>query len=96
MQSIANSQFSIRINYDLKQSLEKLSKISHSSKSQIANKAIYEYIDKNEWKIDTLQKAKKEADKGIFISQESIVNWLDSWGSENELKEPEADVFHNN
>jgi len=63
MQSITTSQFSIKINYELKQSLEKLSKISRSSKSKIASTAIFEYINKNEWKLNAIEKAKKEADK---------------------------------
>lgn len=37
--------------------------------------------------------AKYEADKGIFISQEAISDWLDSWGSENELEAPEPDII---
>ncbi|MBN9242377.1 MAG: hypothetical protein J0I98_06245 [Mesorhizobium sp.] len=34
-----------------------------------------------------------EADKGIFISQEAMHRWIESWGTENELPPPEPDVF---
>jgi len=85
----------MRISDDLKKSLETISKISHRSQSQIANKAIAEYIEKNEWKLKAIQEAKKEADKGVFVSQEAVIDWLDSWGSENELQAPEADIFPN-
>ncbi len=46
----------------------------------------------NRYKTSALQEAKKEADEGFFVSQEAIINWLDSWGSENELPPPEADL----
>ena len=34
-----------------------------------------------------------EADKGIFVSQEAMHRWIESWGTENELPPPEPDVF---
>lgn len=95
MNTMTTTQFSMRISDDLKKSLETISKISHRSQSQIANKAIAEYVEKNEWKLKAIQEAKKEADKGVFVSQEAIFDWLDSWGSENELQAPEADIFPN-
>lgn len=95
MNTMTTKQFSMRISDDLKKSLETISKISHRSQSQIATKAIAEYIEKNEWKLKAIQEAKKEADKGVFLSQEATFDWLDSWGSENELQAPEADIFPN-
>lgn len=34
-----------------------------------------------------------EADKGVFISEEAMHRWIESWGTENELPPPEPDVF---
>jgi len=93
MNTMATTQFSLRLPEDLKNSLETISKISHRSQSQIASKAIAEYIERNEWKLKAIQEAKKEANKGVFISQKSVIDWLDTWGSEEELQAPEADVF---
>lgn len=95
MNTMTTTQFSMSISDDLKKSLETISKISHRSQSQIATKAIAEYVARNEWKLKAIQEAKKEADKGVFVSQEAVIDWLDSWGSENELQAPEADIFHN-
>lgn len=47
----------------------------------------------NNYKNKAIQKAKKEVDKGIFISQEKAFAWLDSWGKQNELPAPEPDIF---
>lgn len=95
MNTMATTQFSMRLPEDLKNSLQEISKISHRSQSQIATKAIAEYVEKNKWKMEAINKAIKEADKGIFISHEKIDNWLDSWGSENELSSPTPDIFPN-
>ena len=93
--AMTTTQFSMRLSDELKQSLENISKISHRSQSQIATKAIAEYINKNEWKLKAIQEAKAEADKGVFVAQETIIDWLDSWGSENEPQAPEVDIFPN-
>lgn len=92
---MATTQFSMRIPDELKKSLEVISQISHRSQSQIATKALSEYVQRNEWKLKAIQEAKKEANKGVFISQEAISDWLDSWGTENELEAPEPDIFPN-
>lgn len=92
---MTTTQFSMRLSDDLKKSLETISQISHRSQSQIATRAIAEYVKKNEWKLTAIQEAKKEADKGIFVSQDAVMDWLDSWGDENELPAPEPDIFRN-
>ena len=92
---MATSQFSLRLPEELKHSLSEMSKLAHRSQSQIAVRAITEYVERNEWKMKALQNAKQEADKGVFVSHESIDTWLDSWvgGTDNELPAPEADFF---
>lgn len=89
---MSSTPFSIRLSDELRESIATISRISHRSQSQIAAKAIAEYVAKNEWKLKAIQEAKLEADQGVFISQEATLNWLDSWGSENELQPPSPDV----
>ncbi|CAN7687505.1 hypothetical protein [Rhizobium sp. LjRoot254] len=40
-----------------------------------------------------IEAALAEADKGIFVSQEAVDRWMESWGTENELPMPEPDIF---
>lgn len=96
MNTMTTTQFSMRIPDELKKSLEVISQISHRSQSQIATKALTEYVAKNEWRLKAIQEAKMEANKGVFTSQEAITDWLDSWGTENELEAPESDIFPKN
>ena len=37
---------------------------------------------KNDYKNKAIQEAKNEADKGVFISKEAIIDWLDSHGEQ--------------
>jgi predicted transcriptional regulator len=90
---MAMTQFSMRLPEGLKNSLKEISGISHRSQSQIATRAIAEYVERNEWKIKAIAKAKKEAEKGVFISHGSMEAWVDSIGTENELQPPKADIF---
>ncbi len=52
-----------------------------------------EHIADKAYRIRAIQEAKAQAQKGAFISQESIENWVESIGSKNELPMPEPDVF---
>ncbi|WP_428354229.1 CopG family ribbon-helix-helix protein [Methyloprofundus sp.] len=92
---MAMTQFSMRLPEELKNSLKEISSITHRSQSQIAAKAITEYVERNEWKIKAIADAVKEADKGVFISHESMEAWVDSIGTKNELEPPKADIFPN-
>lgn len=89
------AQFSMRLPKNLKNSLKEISHLSHRSQSQIATKAISEYVEKNEWRMKAMTEATRAADKGIFISHEKIDSWLGSWGEKNELLAPTPDIFPN-
>ena len=90
---MTTTAFSMRLPEELKASLREISMLSHRSQSQVAVKAIAEYIDRNKWKMQAIQEAKVLAEKGGFISHAATDAWLDSWGSDDELATPEADVF---
>ena len=45
---MATTQFSLRLPEDLKNSLLEISKLAHRSQSQIAVRAITEYVERNE------------------------------------------------
>lgn len=87
-----STPFSIRLPDELKQSLATISQLTHRSQSQIIAKAIAEYINRNEWKLKAIQSAKVEAENGIFVSQDATLNWLDSWGTDDEKDAPEPDI----
>ncbi len=85
--------FSIRIDTEIKSKLEREALLEDRSAGYIAQKAIADYLDAKEYKRECLREAIAEADKGVFISEEAMDAWVESWGTEKELPMPKPDIF---
>jgi len=88
--------FTFRIEKDLKKSLDLEAQAEDRSSSYLASKAIKMMLELREEKRIAVEKAIAEADKGAFVSQEAVHNWMDSWDTSNELEKPKADIFFKN
>ena len=53
-------------------------------------------LDLRKEKKQAVLQAIKEADKGVFISQNAVHKWMNSWDTKNELEKPKADIFLKN
>ena len=89
---LPSTSLSVRLTDELKENLKVISQLTHRSQSQIVARAIAEYVGRYEWKLKAIQAAKVEADTGVFVSQNAILDWLDSWGTDEEQIAPEADI----
>lgn len=83
---------SVRLQSDLENKLDFLAQNFHRSKNWLINQAIREYIEKNQqetnrWE-DTLI-ALESVKKGQSFQEEDVALWLESWGSDTELRPPE-------
>jgi len=85
--------FSVRLDQDLKASLDEEAKREDITASQLATRAIRSMLDAKTAKRKAIDEALLLADKGEFISQESMNAWIDSWDVGDELPMPEADVI---
>lgn len=88
--------FTFRIEKDLKKSLELEAQAEDRSASYLASKAIKMMLELREEKKQAVQDAVIEANKGVFVSQKAVHDWMDSWDTENELPKPKADIFLKN
>jgi predicted transcriptional regulator len=70
----------IRLDPELKSGLNRLSAATHRSKSYLAAAAVREYIETNEWQINEIQKALREADAEDFASTEEVEAVINKWG----------------
>jgi predicted transcriptional regulator len=82
---------SIRLQPGIENPLEKLAKKLDRSKNYLINQAIKEFLarkslDESRWK-DTLV-ALASVKSNDLIEEQSVSEWLESWGTENELKPP--------
>jgi len=85
--------FTFRIETELKKSLELEAQAEDRSASYLASQAIKMMLELREEKKQAIQNAILEADKGVFVSQKAVHEWMDSWDTENELAKPDADIF---
>ncbi len=69
----------LRIEPELKDRLSKLASATHRSRSFLAGQAINDFIELNEWQIQELQEAIKEADAGEFASKKEVDDIFDKW-----------------
>ena len=61
--------------------------------AEIAATAIENYLEGQAGKRVQLQQAIAETEKGAFISDEKMAEWIASWGDDDELPAPEPDIF---
>ncbi len=88
-----SARFTLRLEPDLKDWLEDEARRQDRSAGFLANKAIESLRRDTEAKRQAIEAAMAEADKGEFISEAAMTAWFLSLGTDNELPEPQPDVF---
>ena len=89
---MATERLSLRIDADLKRSLEREAEREERSASYLAVKAIEAMLRSRAEKRAAIRTAVAEAEEGVFISQEAMDAWVASWGTDTELLPPEPDI----
>lgn len=84
---------SLRIDSEIRERIEIEAKKMDRPSSYVVVEAIKQYLNKKDYKKEALKTAIERADKGEFISQESMREWFASLGSDNQLPRPKPDVF---
>ncbi len=69
----------IRLEDDVKDRLDHLAEATHRSKSFLAAEAIRVFVESNEWQINEIQTALKEADAGDYASDADIATLAKKW-----------------
>ena len=90
---MSSVQFSIRMDPAIKSRLDEEAKIEDRSAAYITQKALDVYLREKEHLRSIVRAAEIEADKGVFISGDSMHAWIESWDSDNELPAPKPDIF---
>ena len=75
-----STTMTIRLEPELKQRLDQLAKATHRSKSFLAAEALRDFVELNEWQVQEIQSALKEADSGDFASTQTVNKTLNKWG----------------
>ena len=75
-----STTMTIRLAPELKSRLDKLAEVTQRSRSFLATEAVREFIELNEWQIQEIGAATKEADAGDFASDPEVHAVLTKWG----------------
>ncbi|MBA2351019.1 MAG: CopG family ribbon-helix-helix protein [Pseudomonadota bacterium] len=62
----------LRLDPDLKQRLDKLSKATERSRAFLAAEAVRQYLEINEWQIAAIEEGVREADQGNLIDHAKL------------------------
>ena len=93
MNIMSTVPLSLRIDSEIRERIEIEAKKMDRPSSYVVVEAIKQYLNKKDYKKEALKTAIERADKGEFISQESMREWFASLGSDNQLPRPKPDVF---
>ena len=77
---LMSTTMTIRLDDELKEQLDRLAAATQRSKSFLASEAIREFIELNEWQVQEIQQALKEADAGEFASEGEVKQTFAKWG----------------
>jgi RHH-type transcriptional regulator, rel operon repressor / antitoxin RelB len=75
-----STTMTIRLEPELKQRLDQLAEAMQRSKSFLATQALRDYVELNEWQIQEIKAAIKEADDADFASDQAVSDTLGKWG----------------
>jgi predicted transcriptional regulator len=89
---VGTTPYSIRLDDDLRRSLEREAEIEHRPPAQLAVRAIRSMLEAKASRRAAIDSALEEADQGRFISAEAMNAWVESWDTETELPAPKADI----
>lgn len=76
-----SSTMTIRLDDEVKDRLELLAEATHRSKSYLAAEAIRNFVEMNEWQIQEIHEAIKEADAGDFASEDEVKAVFKKWNN---------------
>ena len=83
-----STTLTVRLDSSVKERLDRLAGRMNRSKSFLAGAAIEEFLAVQEWQIEGIHKAIRSLDDGKGIAHDDVVNWVKSWGTDNELPKP--------
>ena len=75
-----STTMTIRLEPELKERLDRLAEATQRSKSFLAAEALREFVELNEWQVQEIKDAIKEADDGDFASDQTVSKTLGKWG----------------
>jgi len=91
---MTKTMISARVDEKLNEGLKKLAISSRRSKAFVIVEALEKHLAQEAWINEQAKEAFRKADEaGEWISNETMMKWLRSLGTANELPPPKPDIF---
>jgi RHH-type rel operon transcriptional repressor/antitoxin RelB len=71
-----------------KERLEALAEATGRSESLLAAEAVSEYLALQEWQVSAIEAGIASLDREGGIAHEAVREWIESWGTDDELDPP--------
>ncbi len=78
----------VQLDSDVKDGLAELAAARQQPISDVAADIIAMHVDRENWERQQILQGLAELDAGKGVAHERVVEWLESWGTENELPAP--------
>ena len=89
---IAAKTVSVKLDADTRARVESLAEARHRSAHWVMREAITQYVEREErreaFRQDTVKAWEQYQETGLHATAAEVHDWLDSWGSENEVPTP--------
>lgn len=85
----------VKLEPAVKTRLKNLSKLKHRTMHWLMKEAIKQYVEHEEEaeriKQETVMRWEQEAERSKIVSNDSVIEWLDTWGTDNETGRPSCE-----
>ena len=85
---MSTQTLNLRMADDLVEALDRLAEATGRSRDEVAEAAVRSLLDYEAWKEAKIQRSIDEADRGDGVPHDAVIEWLRSWGSDEELPPP--------
>ncbi len=91
---MTSSEVAVKIDPDIKKRLQNLAKVKQCSAYWLVQEAINQYVEREErlqsFRQDALCAWKEYQETGLHVTSDEVVDWLKTWGEEEEKDRPEC------
>ncbi len=91
--SESSATFSVRLPDDLRKAVDEYAKATKRSRAFVIKEAVAGFMEEQSAYHAAIEEALAEEDTAGFVSGEAVIEWLESWGTDNVRPSPEPDIF---
>lgn len=88
METMPSTTFTVRVEAEVKERLEKLAKSTGRTRSFLSAEALNAYLEVNEWQVAGVKRAMASLDRGDGVPHQEVKDWVSSWGGKRERSAP--------